>query len=360
MITKPTLLLDEDKCRRNIITMHSKARKNNLIFRPHFKTHQSLVIGRWFRDYGTEKITVSSLEMAVYFSSEWNDITVAFPVNILEMKTINSLAKKIRLNLLLESVDTITFLKMKLRYPVEFYIKIDIGNHRTGIDPSDTTEIQEILDVSDSSDMLKFKGFLGHAGQTYNCKTAEEIIEIQNKSLHVMNCLKQRYIKRYPDLITSIGDTPGCSIADNFKGADEIRPGNFVFYDLMQLEVGSCIADQIAVAMACPVVAMHKERNEIVVYGGGIHFSKDRIENEKEGTIFGRVAEKTEKGWSNIIPNMYVKSLSQEHGIVSAPDDETSKCKIGDTLIVLPVHSCMTANLMKSYLTLDGKRISGF
>ena len=78
--------------------MLKKAESHKLIFRPHFKTHQSLEIGKWFKELGTNKITVSSLKMAEYFSCQWKDITVAFPLNILEMHTVNELAKKITLN----------------------------------------------------------------------------------------------------------------------------------------------------------------------------------------------------------------------------------------------------------------------
>lgn len=41
----PTLLLDENKCRANIAMMAAKASSHRLIFRPHFKTHQSLALG---------------------------------------------------------------------------------------------------------------------------------------------------------------------------------------------------------------------------------------------------------------------------------------------------------------------------
>lgn len=357
-IRKPTLLLDEEKCRENIRKMILKAKKHGVDFRPHFKTHQSNKIGRWFKEMGTDKITVSSLEMAEYFSKEWNDITVAFPVNILEIETINELASKIKLNLLIESEESLTFLKENLFSKVGYFIKIDLGNHRTGIDPADTDSIEKILKISEKSDKIEFKGFLGHAGHTYHCSSKEEIIKIHNSSLDVMKNLKEKYISRYPELIISTGDTPGCSISDNFSGSDEIRPGNFVFYDLMQLRLGSNTEVQIAVAMACPIVTIHKERNEIVIYGGGIHFSKDRSENEKESVIYGRVVEKKDHGWGNIIPEMYVKSLSQEHGIVSVPEIKISDYKVGDILLIMPVHSCMTADCMKEYLTLDKKVIS--
>ena len=110
MIIKPTLFIDEKKCRENINNMFSKVKTNKLEFRPHFKTHQSLEIGSWFKEVGVTKITVSSLSMAEYFSTQWNDITIAFPTNILEIETINTLAKKITLNLSIENEERILFL----------------------------------------------------------------------------------------------------------------------------------------------------------------------------------------------------------------------------------------------------------
>ena len=61
MITTPTLILDEEKCKANIKRMVDKANQNNIVLRPHFKTHQSLEIGRWFKDIGINKITASSI-----------------------------------------------------------------------------------------------------------------------------------------------------------------------------------------------------------------------------------------------------------------------------------------------------------
>ena len=68
-IDQPALLLDDDIARRNIDRMVVKAARNQVIFRPHFKTHQSAEIGEWFREKGIEKITVSSVEMAEYFAN---------------------------------------------------------------------------------------------------------------------------------------------------------------------------------------------------------------------------------------------------------------------------------------------------
>ncbi len=349
MITKPGLVLDTEKCKRNIEMMAGKAKSHNLFFRPHFKTHQSLEIGRWFQDFGVDRITVSSLEMAEYFSPEWKDITVAFPVNILEINTINRLAENINLNLLVESSETVSFLQQHVRSELGVFIKIDVGYHRTGLSPDALPEIDQILrNISESSN-LSFRGFLTHAGHTYACRTREAILDIHQKTREILLGLKSLYVKNYPDLILSIGDTPSCSVADDFSGIDEIRPGNFVFYDLMQHQIGSCTINQIAVALACPVVAVHPDRNELVIYGGAVHFSKEVLEDAQDGRIYGRVAVQSNGIWDEPIPGMFVKTLSQEHGIVSVPDSLKSSFNVGDILYILPVHSCLTANLVKSY-----------
>ncbi len=358
MITKPTLILDKKRCRKNIEAMCLKAKRNKVDFRPHFKTHQSIEIGDWFKEFGVNKITVSSLEMAEYFANDWDNITVAFPVNILEIDTINLLADKIKLNLLVESIEAIEFLNANLEHKISYLIKIDVGYHRTGIASTETDRIDKIIDESTKNNLLKFRGFLTHAGHTYDCRNKAEVLKIHVQSIELLELLKARYIKQIPNLIISVGDTPSCSVAEDFSQFDEIRPGNFVFYDLTQAQIGACEIDQIALAIACPIVAIHKERNEIVIYGGGVHLSKERLEDKAHGTIYGKVVKQSEDNWGGIIPEMYVKNLSQEHGIVSVPGAEISKYKIGDYLLILPVHSCMTANLHKHYQTDSGEVIS--
>jgi D-serine deaminase-like pyridoxal phosphate-dependent protein len=357
-LTGPTLLLDKEKCFNNIMANIEKARKNAITFRPHFKTHQSHEVGRWFRNLGVTKITVSSLKMAEYFADDgWGDITVAFPVNVHEKNRINTLAKKITLNLLVVSAENIEWLARETRHTINLFIEIDNGSHRSGVAPTDTQTIDAILSAIKQFPGLRFTGFLAHAGHSYKIVgDRSKIKAVHNTSIGLLLSLKEKYAGEYPNLILSPGDTPTCSVAENFKGVDEIRPGNLVFYDYMQYHIGSSSLEQIAVAMACPVVAVYPERDEVVVHGGAVHLSKDFITLSDGKPCYGKVVYLTHTGWSTEETGMYVKSLSQEHGIIHA--EKAGKIKIGDWLGVLPIHSCLTADAMKSYLTLDGERIS--
>lgn len=357
-ITTPTLLLDKKKALNNIHRMVEKSRKSGVRLRPHFKTHQSAQVGAWFRDFDIDAITVSSIRMAQYFAGHgWNDILVAFPANILEMESINELASRINLHLVAVNLETVEALAQEVKHPVRIWLKVDTGYRRTGILPHAHHELDTILDAIQQAENLNFEGFLTHDGHTYKQTDADAIQMIHNTSVYLLHLLRDRYKGQFPDLKLSLGDTPSCSILDDLSGVDEIRPGNFVFYDLTQQRIGSCTYNDIAVCMACPVVARHPDRNEIILYGGSVHFSKDSLVQEDGSVIYGRVVTLTENGWSGPLDGIELVSLSQEHGIVQATPEMFEKYKIGDVMGILPVHSCLTADLMKGYLTTDGEHL---
>lgn len=129
-----------------------------------------------------------------------------------------------------------------------------------------------------------------------------------------------------------------------------------MFYDLMQYHLGSCQVENIAVMMFCPVVARHIERNELVIYGGAVHFSKDRIIINDE-TWFGQLADYQNYSCTDLISDAYIRSLSQEHGIVKVNKDVFSTIKTGDLIGVIPVHSCLTVSSMGAFYNTSGKKL---
>ncbi len=359
-IKKPTLLLDENKCKSNIQRLVEKATKHDLRLRPHFKTHQSLAIGEWFRSAGVAAITVSSLKMATYFAKNgWADITIAFPFYAQQIDEINQLASEIDLNVAIVNLESLKTLKEQLDYAIGVYIKIDVGTHRTGLRPEDDEAITQTIQEIFRNPMLIFKGFMAHAGHSYRARGEEEIKKVHQDSLTVLQqvkttCVDQLSLHDEP-LEISLGDTPGFSVAEHFPEVDEVRPGNLAFYDVMQTQIGACDFDQIAVAMACPVVAKHADRHEIVIHGGAVHFSKDYILDGEGNKNFGQVVNLREDGWGEPIPDMQVVRLSQEHGIIKTSPETFDTFQVGDVLGVLPIHSCLTADAMKSYTTFDGR-----
>jgi D-serine deaminase-like pyridoxal phosphate-dependent protein len=360
-IIEPTVLLNAKTCQDNIQKIATKARQNGLHFRPHFKTHQSAEISEWFRDVGVTRIAVSSLTMAEYFvDGGWKDITVAFPVNVLEIEKVNRLASQISLNLLIVDEWVLDELSKRLTSEVGIFIKIDVGTRRTGISPNEEEHLETIFEKINHSNLFNFKGFLAHAGHTYSARSHSEIQKIHEDSIDILRKLKAKYESQYPGLEISTGDTPSCSVAEGWEGVDEIRPGNFVFYDVMQTQIGSCELKDIAVALACPIVAKHGDRNEIIVYGGGIHLSKDRMTTREGQTHFGLPVLLKKDGWELPFDETFVKGISQEHGVIKCGDAFFEKVKVGDVIGVLPVHSCMTVDLFDHYLDFENKKMTKF
>lgn len=356
-IFQPTIVLDSNKILSNIERMASKARSSGVEFRPHFKTHQSAEIGDWFRDFSVDKITTSSLEMALYFAeNDWDDITVAFPVNILEIDKINMMAGDIKLNLMLDSVAVVTALEKQLKYPVNVWIKIDVGYGRVGIPWNDGAAIKNLFEKISRSHLMEFAGILTHSGHVYQATSTSEILRIHTQTVQRMNHIKNAI--GADKCAISIGDTPSCSLIEEFTGIDEIRPGNFVFYDLMQENFGVCSAEDIAVAVACPVVGKYPDRRELAIYGGAIHFSKDYLIDHAGRKIYGYITYLKDERFGPVCKNGALVALSQEHGVIQVDDDLFDQISIASMVLIYPVHSCLTANLYLEYRTIQGKTIT--
>ncbi len=356
-ISSPTLLLSEEVCRANIRRMAKKAQNNGVAFKPHMKTHQSAKVGRWIREAGAQTITVSSVQMARYFADAgWQDITIAFPVNPRDTDAIDHLAAQIDLTLLVNSVEVAKRLDNNLNNTLATYIEIDSGAGRTGLRPNQKEEISKLITTIKNTNRLRWIGFYSHPGHSYQARSEQQILNIHQSIESQCEGLQSEFSSLAESFFEiCVGDTPCCSVATTFSGIDAISPGNFVFYDLMQHHIGSCNVKDIAVAMTCPIVDRYPDRNELILHGGAVHFSKDKI-TQRKNEHYGLAAEITNNHWQIVHPKMYLHALSQEHGVVRCDGKVIERYNVGDVIYILPIHSCLTANLMKRYRTINSQR----
>ncbi len=364
-ITTPVLLLDETRARANLARMAARAERQGIRFRPHFKTHQSAAMGDWFRAVGVRAITVSSVRMARYFADAgWDDITIAFPVNVRELPAIAELAARVRLGLLVDSEAAVTALGMACSQPVDVWLEVDTGYQRSGLPVEHVDACVAVLRAARAQAHLRVQGLLTHTGQSYAAQGEAALTALHAHTLGALQSLRAALATAgFPGLELSIGDTPTCSVVDDLGAVDEMRPGNFVFYDWMQHTIGACSEQDIAVAVACPIVAVYPARRELILYGGAVHLSKEFIRPADGAPDYGHAAALDESGWGPAWEGVYLRALSQEHGILHAAntrsfDAHLAACNVGDLVAVLPIHSCLTADLLKTYTTLGGERIA--
>ncbi|MGW8121020.1 alanine racemase [Roseivirga echinicomitans] len=358
-ITRPTLLLNEKQCKTNIQRMANKAKRLNVQLVPHFKTHQSAEIGEWFKASGVESITVSSVKMAEFFAkSGWKDITIAFPFNMHEIPAVNKmLEQNITLTLFIVNSEVIHRLNETLIAPVNLFLEMDAGYGRSGVSTENMDKVKELVERINTGAKTKLYGLYCHPGNTYQTNSVDEIKGIWAEVIQKLTGVKTALGAVGESLKIRIGDTPGCSVVEEIQGVDEIGPGNYVFYDLVMNYLDVCNESDIAVAVACPVVAKNEGRNEIIIHGGAVHFSKDHLFDANEEKFFGEVVILEEDGWSPIVEGIKLVSISQEHGVLMANSAIFEAIEVGDILGILPIHSCLTANLMKSYTTFKGQEI---
>jgi len=357
---RPGVLIDADRTRANIRRMADRAAASGVLFRPHFKTHQSGSVGQWFRDLGVTRITVSSLDMAAYFADfDWTDITLAVVVNPLELPSLAELAQRLkekggRLGLTVDSVATAAALRAVDDLPVTVWLKVDGGYGRTGLRWDDTAGLQTVTDALGPA--LRPAGLLAHSGHSYGARGPARLQEIWSESVHRLQAARNAL---GPEIKLSLGDTPCCSTVADFTGVDEVRPGNFVFYDLMQLDIGACAADDLAAAAVCPVLGVYPERGQMVLHGGAVHLAKESLTLPDGRPCYGKLGTEAD-GPDRVIHAAPLVSLSQEHGTVQIddPDDFQRICGDlipGDLVRVWPVHSCLTCDLHRDYRTGDGQ-----
>jgi D-serine deaminase-like pyridoxal phosphate-dependent protein len=358
-ITRPTLVVDRARAERNIARMAAKAAAGGARFRPHVKTHQSPAIAAWYRAAGVDAITVSSVAMAERFAGHgWRDITVAFPFNPREAPALHGLTEQgVRLGLLVDSVEALRQLDAS-GLEADTWIEVDAGYHRTGVDADDADGLVDLARaIRRASPRLRFAGLLTHSGHTYAGRSRAEVLAIHEASVAAIKRSQASLAAAGIDAPVSIGDTPGCNAADGFEGIDEIRPGNFVLLDLQQLQTGTCAPDDLALAVACPVVGRYPGRGSLVIHGGSAHFSRDAADGPDGRPMYGRVATLADDGWSLPDPAARLTSLAQEHGTITGPDEASAAYDVGALVLVVPAHACLACASTRRFVTLDGEPI---
>lgn len=351
----PAFLIDRPTLQRNILGMAKRADRSGVKLRPHVKTHKTAEIARMQAPEADAAITVSTLAEARFFKSAgFQDITYACPLDPNKIPEAARLGRDIRnFNLLLDHPYTFLALEAyakenKIRFAV--FLKIDCGYHRAGVDPK-KDESFLLAEQIHNSPHMEFRGILTHAGHSYHCQGDEAIAAVAGQEREVMVGFAEGLVKRgIKPFIVSVGSTPTAVHARSWEGVSEIRPGNYVFFDKFMADIGACSLDDCAATILVSVVGHYPERNQILVDGGALAFSKDlgavHIDSEVH---FGAVV-----GY----PGLRFKSISQELGLITSPNQILfGNLPIGGRMRIVPNHSCLAAALFPVYHVVEGKQV---
>ncbi len=333
---------------RNLNRMQKLAGKNAVRLRPHIKTHKTPSLAKLQIELGAKGISCAKISEAEIMAARGiRDICIA---NVIV--GLSKLQKLAALNVTIDhlsvcvdshySVNKLSDIFSGLNKPINVLIEMDTGLKRCGLEKDN-----DILDLARhilSLPGVRLEGILTHAGQAYGSKDdaeREKIGRYEGERMAEIACmLEQDGIELET---VSTGSTPTaewCCIPDR---VNEIRPGNYIFYDAIQAALGSCEEENCALSVLATVISNPVPGRYIIDAGSkalnsekGAH-GRDILEGF--GTIIGKSGT--------------ISRLSEEHGIITGGED----LFLGEKIRIIPNHACVTVNLHDMYFVVSGDSV---
>lgn len=355
-IPTPALVLDVAKLRSNVRRMSQRMRQHHIHLRPHVKTSKSIDVAKIVTADEFGGITVSTLAEAEYFASYgYTDITYAVGILPDKLERVAALYKKgVTLRLLLDSVvvaQAVAEEAKRRKQTLEVLIEVDCGHGRAGVSTQSDVLIHIGRVVHDASHLV-LAGVLTHGGHSYDCDSLSAVKEVATTERSAATTAAKRLGDAgLPCEMLSAGSTPTAVHGESFAGITEMRPGNFVFYDLFQHGLGSCDWEDIALTVLASVTSFSTERSQLLVDAGGLALSKDTGARRFWKDVgFGWVTDLQGKR----INQWVVGDVDQEHGFIKFEQDPVPwDNPLGQRVRILPNHACMTAAAHDRYYVVD-------
>ncbi|MFS0777841.1 D-TA family PLP-dependent enzyme [Neobacillus sp. 3P2-tot-E-2] len=347
----PSLLVDHQKLLKNISEIANFANQQGVVYRPHIKTHKSVKIAQLQVEAGAVGVTTAKIsEAEVMASGGIKDILIAYPISNPDKinRLIKLIQKGVRLKVSVDNPESLRYLQRGLEHTphtLEVWIKVNSGLNRCGVEPGKEALLLAKAIMTHSK--LKLGGIFTHAGHSYAAKTYEEIENIGlQEGLAVVESAKECEQAGIPILVRSVGSTPTFKIAGKVPSVTEIRPGNAVFFDAIQVGLGVTSIENCAVTLLASVVGVYKDR--IIFDTGSKSLCLDK----------GAHGNQTVSGFGHIIghPEIIIERLSEEHGVGILVGE--TNLKINDKVQIIPNHACPVVNQFEEYVVYENGQLT--
>lgn len=345
----PAFLVDLDKLEQNIAEVARTCRENKKQLWPMMKTHKSSYIASLQYDYGAEGfLTGTLLEVIKLIEHGFEKTMLAYPIaSKANLARILELSKKAQIILTLDTLEGAQIINEELaryRIDLDYLVKIDTGLHRLGVRPEALPELMEKLSTLKH---LNFKGIATHPGHVYAVANKEQVKAVANQEIESM--------KRACRILEKCGYVPehvvtGCTPTFQYEATSDVfnvlRPGNYVFYDAIQVALGVVSQERCALTVLASVISNPSE-NIFIIDAGSKCLGLDK----------GAHGVSLVQGYGIVVdhPELVVESLSEEVGKLRAL--RKTKLSVGEKIQIIPNHACSVANLTSYLLGHKGDRI---
>ena len=383
-ISTPAVLVEQEVVEANLTRAAERAKALGVALRPHIKTHRCVELAQRQAALGACGITCAKPgEAEVFAEAGFGDIRLAYPL-IGEDKhaRLIGLSERSQISFCVDTLEgarQVDATWKAARRRARVLIKIDCGYGRAGIrwDDDDLGSFAAELEGLEGLDVI---GVLTHAGQAYGGAEAGEDPKsvLRRHARHEVEraegagAVVRAALRREGAFEVSIGSTPtfwflepsglrpeevgGAPGGAEVSAVSEARPGNYVFHDLTQVALGAADLADCALSVLATVVS-RRERDgaqHLLIDAGKKTLTSDQRVGQ---TGFGRVYASTVQGEGalDLVPDVEIVALSEEHGWLRAPKD--APWRVGDRLRIAPNHSCVVASTQKRLFLVDGAEV---
>ena len=358
----PAVLIDRARALRNLDRMQQAATARGIRLRPHAKTHKSPLVARWQIERGAVGICCAKLGEAEVFAEALRpgsgqagllDIRLPYPINPVNADRVLALLDRAHLSFIVDHPAVArqwSDAMSRAGKRVEVLVKVDVGFHRCGIDPS-SAAVSMIKEVA-SLPGLRFKGLLSHAGHAYHAHSEDELCRIAKDEAATMRELADR-CRRDGVAVDEIsaGATPPARFSLQQDGFTEFRPGNYVYFDRTQVALGAATVADCALTVLATVVSKPAP-DRIILDSGSKTLTNDGARGFTPSPGQGAVLDRD----GLVDDNLLIERLSEEHATVKVLGGSTH-LEPGDRVRVLPNHSCVVSNLVDQAWLVEGSSV---
>lgn len=360
MLHTPAVLIERSRLISNLDRMQSAATAHGVRLRPHAKTHKSPRIASWQVERGAVGICCAKLgEAEVFADAGIKDIRLPYPLHPTNAGRVVQLLDRTRLSFIVDHPMVAKGWSMALDAvgrEVDVLVKVDVGFHRCGIDPSAADAVQFIKQVAGLPG-LRLKGLLAHAGHGYHATSDAHLEEIAVSEARILQDLAEK-ARREGVAVDEIstGATPTARFALRQPGLTEYRPGNYVYFDRTQVGLGAATLDDCALSVLATVVSK-PAADRVILDCGSKTLSSDAARGFTAVPGYGAIFRSPLLSpGATPDPDLIIERLSEEHANVRVASGLTP-LEPGDRVRIVPNHACTVSNLVDCVWLMDGERV---
>jgi len=323
-LSTPRPIIDEAIMKANIIRVQAYADAHGLAFRPHIKTHKLPSVARLQVEAGARGINCQKItEAEVFADAGFEDILITFNIlgagKLARLAALN--ARIAELKVVADSRATVEGLSahFTMQKPLTVLVECDTGAGRCGVQsPREAFELAQAIRQLPG---LTFGGLL-----TYPKPDAADAVQA-----YFSDAVALLEGAGIACPIVSHGGTPSLFEGHRVASATEYRAGTYVYNDRSMIRAGHCTEADCAMTILATVVS-RPAPGRAVIDAGVKTLTSDLLGFSDYGLVVG-------------FPDAVIKALSEEHGVIDISACDDSFPAIGETIRIIPNHTCVVTNM---------------